>query len=220
MKIPEWADASLLTHPNIPKPLHGVNPRTIFGQEWWDAERKKAYAEKNQCCHACGTHRSQVKGPNKWLEAHERYKIDYKNGRIYFNGLVALCPYCHAFIHSGRLYSLYSKGEKSRQETQEILLHGLHVLTASNRQFGTNLKPFGFTLAIAYEIREWMSQTEALFKVHEKGYFDDEPTEFAPWASWRLVIDGNEYPPIFESMKAWAEHYGYDIDENSEGYWE
>lgn len=41
----------VLTHQNIPKPLHGLNPRTIKGQQWWDVAGK--LADEGYCI-ACG----------------------------------------------------------------------------------------------------------------------------------------------------------------------
>lgn len=33
----------LLLHNNIPKPMHGVAPRVVLGQKWWDRERRECY---------------------------------------------------------------------------------------------------------------------------------------------------------------------------------
>ena len=75
----EFPNPKYLTHPNIPKPLHGMNPRSILGKEWWDIKRREAYATHNYCCWACGIPKSKAKYHN-WLEGHETYQINYKIG--------------------------------------------------------------------------------------------------------------------------------------------
>src|SRR3990167_9396936 len=90
VETPNFTNPAILLHPNIPKPMHGVNPRTIMGQEWWDEQRQRAYEENNFCCWACGVHKSQA-AYHKWLEAHECYEIDYIAGRMYMRIIVALC---------------------------------------------------------------------------------------------------------------------------------
>jgi hypothetical protein len=100
----------LLLLPNIPKPLHGIAPRTIMGQSWWDEQRHKAYASLDYHCAACGA----LKGNESllfrgWLEAHEVYDIDYNHRVARFIEIVPLCVCCHMAIHTGRLTSLYPK---------------------------------------------------------------------------------------------------------------
>jgi len=118
---------AILTHPNIPKPLHGIAPRTIVNSRtWWDVERKKCYAAASQRCEACGAARADA-WPNRWLEAHECY--DYQpNGHIVFNRLVCLCPACHKFIHSGLRQILVDRGDISIALNMRIQKHGMDVL--------------------------------------------------------------------------------------------
>lgn len=118
---------ALLLCPQIPKPMHGVNPRSIKGQRWWDVERWKAYQAANYRCEACGVHKLDALF-HKWLEAHEWYDIDYAKGRLTFKYLVALCHACHNYIHQGRLQQLLRQDEISELKYNTIIAHGDRIL--------------------------------------------------------------------------------------------
>lgn len=100
----------LLLSTNLPKPLHGLNPRTIKGTPWWNKTRKEVYASNDFHCLSCGISKYD-EGIlfNSWLEAHECYDIDYGKRRAVFREIVPLCPCCHRGIHTGRLSALYGK---------------------------------------------------------------------------------------------------------------
>lgn len=212
MTLPVWARPEILTQPNIPKPLHGVNPRTVMGSSWWNKVRQEAYARYDFHCHACGVHKSSIGGKRKSLECHEEYSIDYARGRAVFTGTVALCPDCHRFIHSGRLFALWDKGQIGSEYANRILIRGLRILDQANRERGLQLQPFAHTLIFMYMLTGPRSYQEARDIVTAKGYETSEP-EFAPWGEWVLEIDGKEYPPIFASYEEWLTEYGYTVEE-------
>lgn len=70
----------ILLQPNIPKPLHGLNPRSVLGKDWWDWQRHEAYKKFGFRCWACGVHQWRAEY-HRWLEGHESYRIDYGRGR-------------------------------------------------------------------------------------------------------------------------------------------
>lgn len=185
-------DVRILAHPNIPKPLHGVAPRAIMGTGWWNNKRKVAYAQHNQRCWACGIHKSQADF-HQWLEAHEFYEIDYKNGKMYFKEVVALCHACHNFIHSQRLYAILKKGEISRDRAYFIINRGLDLCFENGVTPYIGLKDIVEELGLVWE-----------------NYWEPEATDVA-WADWRLVFEGKEYGPVHETIEAWAEHYNVEL---------
>lgn len=132
------ADATILLHPNIPKPLHGIAPRVIAGKRWWDTERQMAYARAGYCCQACGVPKSRALF-HDWLEAHEEYEYDYKLGRLTFVRLVALCHACHSFIHSGRLIMLLRENKITEGHFDKVVEHGQDLLIKAGlfQQYGT-----------------------------------------------------------------------------------
>jgi hypothetical protein len=121
----------ILLHPNIPKPLHGLAPRVIKGQSWWDEKRKAAYFAADYKCEACGVKKQNAKY-HQWLEAHELYEMDYPNGKMIFKRLVALCHSCHNYIHSGRLQMLLNSGKISQKKYDDIISHGDNLLEKYN----------------------------------------------------------------------------------------
>lgn len=180
----------ILMHPNIPKPLHEVNPRNIMGQAAWDVIRKEAYASTNYHCIACGVHKSEARG-HQWLEAHEFYHIDYEAGRVEIEKIIPLCHYCHNFIHSGRLRMILGE-EKTEEEVIEILEHGFKVL-ADNE-----LSAFYGTLHLAHELDA--NTYGVLASTLPDG-------ETPAWEDWRLVWEGKEYPPKYKTYEAWKARY-------------
>jgi len=117
----------LLLHPQIPKPLHSVAPREIMGPAWWNKTRQAAYRKSLYHCEACGISKHTAHGP-KWLEGHEVYEVDYLQGRATYIRCVALCHYCHNFIHKGRMQAMLETGKLNHRKYAAVLAHGYRVL--------------------------------------------------------------------------------------------
>lgn len=184
----------LLLHPNIPKALHGINPRTIKGDVWWNQQRQQAYRQNNYKCWACGIDKVQAKY-HKWLEAHEMYNINYLTGSVTFTGICALCHSCHNFIHSGRLVSLFRKNEIDLVKIKDILQSGFDILVKNK----LSMNPFA--LVVAKEVALPMFFNYSKYKIHKYNKCNIE------WNDWRLIIDNKEYKGKFNSLKEWNSHY-------------
>ena len=183
-------EPKILTHPNIPKPLHGLSPRVLKGDDWWDETRQEAYASTDYRCIACGVHKENAKGP-KWLEAHEYWDIDYIKGICSVSKIIPLCHYCHNFIHSGRLYAI-SGHQKSTKECVEILEHGFSILKENK------LEAFYGTLQIARLLGAKTFGVKA---------YDFQVNPDLKWQDWQLVLDGKVYRSKFKDYQEWHDHY-------------
>lgn len=189
----------LLTSPQIPKPLHGVNPRSIFGRSWWDEKRKKAYNTFNNHCWACGTHKDESLY-RQYLEAHEDYDINWKTGKVKLKEIVALCHSCHNFIHSGRLLAIYRAGEVAKDYVECILRHGFSIC-----RWG-EVTPF-IGAYVTEGIIKGMSTDEAWAYGRNKGGW--EPPEYiASWENWHLVLENEKYYSKFKDINEWQEYHG------------
>lgn len=183
-----FPNPALLTHPNIPKPLHGRNPRSILGKDWWDIKRREAYAKHDYHCWACGVHKKDAMY-HQWLEGHESYLIDYHKGEVRLNEIVALCHSCHNFIHSGRLQILWQKDKIAHEKCVDILEHGFAILEMAE------LKPFFGTIMV------WN-----LLTGDNKPYkIDDSP--MADWGDWHLILEGVKYYSLFKNIDDWHDYY-------------
>lgn len=189
---------SILTHPHIPKPLHGIAPQTIKGLEWWDEKRVECYAKYDFHCAACGRHQSKTE--KKWLEAHENYQIDYEKGLVEILSIEPLCHYCHNFIHSGRL-RMIAGIEKTFEEVRAILEHGLRVLLEANIFLAENdlpiLKCFYYTYNYAAN----------KIRIDSRIPCSSKPKTVANWSEWRMIFEGKEYKSNFKDANKWRKYY-------------
>jgi len=207
-----FPDPSILQHPNIPKPLHGLNPRTLLGQSWWDKQRQRAYLKHMYHCHACGIHKDEALY-RQYLEAHEYYDIDYARGRMQLTDIVALCYACHNFIHSGRLYVLLLKGEIPPDRFILIMERGFANLMAADLRYHHHSINVAIQAESYFDMLGIEVSWDMVFFSPENmpntlvpgAHNPDEGN--VPWGDWRLVIDGKEYAPLWKTFSDWAEHY-------------
>ena len=173
---PRFTRPELLRHGTIPRAMHGVAPRNIKGQEWWDVTRRQAYAANNMRCWACG-------GPGP-LEAHEAYEIDWQRYRMTYIEAVALCSDCHSFIHIGRLIGMFAGRDVSSHTVKRIVLHGYHILKRAG------LKCPWQTRVITGHLLPWSGSTKwiktVLTNCDAMEYLVEGP-------KWRLIFEGKEY---------------------------
>ena len=166
----------VLLSPNIPLPLHGMAPRVVMGDTWWNQTRQKAYESTAYHCVACGVWKMEAKG-HQWLEGHELYAIDYEKGKMVYLETVPLCHYCHNYIHDGRLLHLLQQGMLPQSKYFAILNHGDEIL----KQVGLR--------RLTRNERE-----DALKEMIIRG-------RMAPWEKWRLVVGKKTYKPLYRSRE-------------------
>lgn len=186
----------LLASPNIPRPLHTVNPRSICGRFWWDNQRRKAYSKYEFRCYACGVPKKHAKY-FKHLEAHEEYDIDWETGRVELKEIVALCHSCHNFIHNGRLWAIYKNGEIDRSKVVDIITSGLDICKRNNVQ------PYYGAYQTKY-LLNGCSEKVAIERAKNKGWF---PKTTAPWDKWHLIIEGHKYYSPFKNQQDWENYW-------------
>lgn len=186
----------LLASPNIPKPLHTVNPRTILGKKWWDEVRQFAYARHDYRCYACGTPKKNA-FYHKWLEAHEDYDIDWETGKVELREIVALCHSCHNFIHSGRLYTIYLNGEIGKDKVMNILDHGFDICKRNH------IIPYYGAFLVRYMLEGYPEKMAEEFAIKD-GWF---PHKMAEWDKWHLVVEGKSYYSPFKNLEEWKQYW-------------
>jgi len=177
-----FPDASILLHPNIPKPLHLLNPRTILGVDWWNINRQIAYAKHDYHCYTCGIEKREALY-HHWLEAHEMYDINYYTGEVTFIELVALCYCCHNFIHDGRMRNLIRQGKFLMSDYDFIIKRGDKIL-----------KVAGFPTKKENYIK--------IAKENEINYY-----KHCEWKDWHLVINNINYGQRFKSYEEWNTYF-------------
>jgi hypothetical protein len=186
----------------IPIPLHGQNPRTIKGREWWDAERKKAYAVNNYHCFACGVwiHKAVI---HPWLEAHEVYKVNDRTGKVALKEVVALCHSCHNFIHMGRILKLLEIGKIDAKVAKEIIVHGLFQV--STHKVGITREQLETAEAI---VGDTLNYTQ--YKIKAPYYYTLQ------WNLWYLWFEGKKYYSLFKNETEWRQYYDKLNNQNKE----
>ena len=94
---------------------------------------------------------------------------------------VPLCHFCHAFIHDGRLQWLLETGRLNYAKYASIIQHGDAVLAAAGLERPTRIERERYIHGLAIN------------------------GLLAKWSDWRMVIDGIEFLPLYNSVEEYNE---------------
>lgn len=192
----------LVAMPNIPRPLHGVNPRTILGVSTWNHMRKGCYFKAGDTCQICGYHPDNL----KHRHGHEVYDIDYANGVATFKGVFCLCSLCHlGCIHTGRALTLWKKGNPL-YPTEFLLKGAEHAFTiiSSYNQDNPGKELRAYSTFLDYlkfdELKEPMEKLIEQYGIK----FYTEVENMVKWGDWKLIIGNREYPTPYATEEDWV----------------
>lgn len=191
----------LIAMPNIPRPLHGVNPRTLLGVSTWNHMRKACYAKANDTCEICGYKPDNL----RHRHGHEVYEIDYANGTAKFVKVFCVCSMCHlACIHTGRALTLWKKNNPL-YPTSFLLQgaeHAFKIINEYNQDNpGADLRAYSTFLDYLKhdELKETMEKL--IEQYHIKFYTEVE--DMVEWGKWKLIIGDCEYPTPYADKEEW-----------------
>ena len=196
-KVTKWeipqesTGAVLLTMPNIPNPLFGLNPRGLLGATEWNKMRSQCLHDADYKCEACG----KALEP-KHLQAHELYAYNYADGVARFQRCVCLCDTCHKGIHSGRTLSEYKDGLLSRERLLAIIENAYKLICRHNSTH-RNSEPLRAYLSFRKCINDPDLHDDylALEKKYGIEFYKEDVRRMADRRNWYLVVRGASFQP-------------------------
>ena len=191
----------LVAMPNIPKPLHGVNPRTLLGSSTWNRLRKSCYFNAHDTCEICGNKPENL----RHRHGHEVYEIDYAHGTAKFVRVFCVCSLCHlACIHTGRALTMWK--QKNPLYPTEFLLEGAeHAFKIISEYNSDHPKADIRAYATFLDYLKYDGLKEPMEKLIEKYgmKFYKEVEGMVDWGDWKLFIGTNEYQTPYKDMDEW-----------------
>lgn len=206
-QAPKDDSPAILCMPNVPLPLHMLNPRLIDPKAW-EKMRKQCYADADYCCQASS--KEMGKGH---LHAHELYHIDWVNQQAIFTRPVALDPTLHTrFIHSGRALTMFERGDKyfPKEALIATLEYGFSLVKGWNDTHAED-EPLRVSATfldwakndrLAYDVNRLIEKYDMKFYDFDKKCFDKKH-----WGNWKLIYNGKEYPTKFSTREDWEEYF-------------
>ena len=207
---PKEDGAPIIAMPNVPTPLHGCAPRTLLGQSTWEHLRKRCYFDAN--------YKSQISGedldgsiPSKRCNAHELYSYDYTKGTAYFERAVCISPLEHNFIHSGRMLTMYKKGNPLMPKSYllKAVENGFSIISKWNKAHPKERPLRAYATLIDYaKIPELSKEIVDLIEKYDIKFYKEDTAYLPKWSDWSLKIGNKEYPTPYKDKKEWAEAMG------------
>lgn len=206
IRVKEWScpdpsgGAPLITMPNIPRPLHGVNPRAIMGEAAWNEVKYKYFLEARYKCEICGTLLD-----NRNIQLHELYSYNHGERYAVFERYVSVCILCHNGIHSGRTISFYRNKNAlfPKEYVLKVAENCFKLVHNYNEQHGTDLRVFYPFLNFAKH-PELKDEMENMFIKYNIKFYR-WPCSSGNWKKWHLKYNGQEYYSPYANGKDWME---------------
>ena len=195
---------ALVSMPNIPKPTHGLAPRTLLGNKVWNSMRRTCYKQAEDTCEICGAHPEDLRKRH----AHEVYSIDWEKGEVRFVRAFCVCALDHlGCIHTGRAITLYKQGNP--MYPKEFLLegaeHAFKIIAEYNEDHPeADLRAYATFLEYLKCDELYGPMTQLIGKYNVRFYMEDTK-KMADWGDWKLIIGNQEYPTPYKDEHMWKE---------------
>ena len=193
-----YYDEVEITMPNVPKPLHAINPRIIMGQDKWDNLRMQCYLDSKYKCEICDR-----KLDDKNIQLHELYSYNHTNGVAKFERYISVCKLCHNGIHSGRAASLFRNHNPifTKKYMLEIAENAFKLVYEYNEEHHAELRLFKTYL-------EWLRLDELRDELLElMTKYDVKiyrwPRSVGKWERWHLEWNGQKYYTPYHNGHEW-----------------
>lgn len=201
---PEGTGVPILVMPNIPRALHGkgLQPRTVYGKTTWDFMRKRAYYNANYKCEICGCEPERGK-----LHSHELFSYDYRKQEGVFERCVAICADCHNFIHSGRLLSMFNRGNPLYPKSYilKVAEHGLKLVHEYNKEHPDDEKRVYDTWLNYLRNTEIKDEMIKLFEKYETKFYTDNTPSKLRWKGWHVIIGNKRINSPYKKQSDWEQ---------------